>query len=134
MVLGWSDSLLTGVDSVDNQHKELIERAIKLEKAVADKDKAVVAETMAFLQYYVTQHFKDEEELMLKHNYPGYDAQKNAHDLFVKKLAEIKEGFESTGVTTALMAKLKVNVNSWLVGHINTMDKQLGKYMQEKGL
>ncbi len=132
MDLKWDDSLLTGVGLVDDQHKELIERAAKLEKALNQDDNKEVSNMIVFLENYVLKHFKDEEDLMQEYNYPRYDSQKRAHDLFVEKFGEIRKEFETTGITMPLKAKLKVNVNSWLIGHINTMDKALGEYMQEQ--
>ncbi len=132
MTIEWNDSLTTGVEAVDHQHKELIDRAAKLERALDNNDNDEVKNMIVFLEDYVIEHFRDEEELMQKHNYPDYPLQKNAHDLFVDTFNEIKKEFEAAGITDSLKEKLKVNMNTWLLRHIHVMDKKLGEYMQEK--
>ncbi len=132
MVIEWDDSLMTGVESVDAQHKELIERAARLETALINNDNQEVSSMISFLEYYIIKHFSDEEILMKKYNYPDYNLQKKAHELFVESFSKIKKEFETTGITTSLSLSLKANINDWLIRHINTMDKKLGEYMQEK--
>ncbi len=132
MALEWDESLATGVKSVDKQHRELIVRASDLNKSLELNDETLVKDTLCFLEEYVIKHFHDEEELMLKYDYSGYPAQKKAHDGFARMFSDIKEEFEKDGITESLKAKLQVNLNSWLIGHINTMDKNLGQYIQKQ--
>lgn len=130
----WSDSLATGVESVDKQHRELIIRAPDLNKALELGDDLLVKDMIFFLEEYVVKHFHDEEKLMRQYNYSGYEAQKRAHDCFVKAFTEIKEEFEAEGITKSVKAKLQVHVNSWLIGHIKIMDKNLGEYIQRQNV
>ena len=131
MVIAWDDSLATGVAQVDDQHKELIDRVAKLEIALNEgKGDQEIKGIIQFLESYVIKHFHDEETLMTKHNYPGYDAQRQAHQTFIEKFGEMKKDFEADGVTPGLRAKLKINVIVWLVSHINSMDRKLGEFMK----
>ncbi len=134
MTIEWSDSLATGVASVDCQHKELIQKAGLLEEALQNPGNSdqEITKLIKFLETYVVQHFKDEEELMLANQYPGYPAQKHAHDTFIENFKELKALFNQEGITPALRAKLKIQVNGWLVGHIQTLDKKLGEFMKTK--
>jgi len=47
-----------------------------------------------FIKEGSTGHFKAEEDLMSKHNYAGYPAQKAEHMQFIKDFSGLKSEFE----------------------------------------
>lgn len=58
MPIEWSTELTTGVERIDNQHKELINRINKLQGASREgKGKEVIDELMVFLEDYIKSHY-----------------------------------------------------------------------------
>jgi hemerythrin len=129
MPFKWSNSLVTGIDEVDKQHKQLIETVNDLLEAVKKgeaKDK--VDQTIKFLNEYVVKHFQTEEKVMIEHKYPDYENHKKIHDNFVKDFKDLVKNKDELSFTF----KLQVKVGEWLINHIHNIDKKMAKYIREQ--
>ncbi len=127
MPFKWSNNLATGIDKVDQQHKQLIETVNSLLEAVKNGEpKVKVDETIKFLSDYVITHFKTEEEVMIKHQYPEYEKHKNIHDNFVKDFKELIKKRNELSFTFKLQSK----VGEWLINHIHNVDKKMAKFIR----
>ena len=63
----WTDRFLTGIESVDTQHRHLFDVANQVgEMLIAGRpaDPAAIEKVFHELAAYANQHFKDEETLM----------------------------------------------------------------------
>lgn len=133
MPLIWNDSLTTGVEVIDRQHRELFDRINKvLDASNQGKGREIVAETFQFMQNYVTNHFGTEEELMLKHNYPEYPAHKRYHTQYVNDLSSLKQQLDTTGSSLNLVVQTNKLLVDWWINHINRVDKSLGTFLKSK--
>ena len=66
-LIQWSDQLSIGIDSVDKQHKVLINLLNKLNDAIAEGNAdLILAEIFDGLSAYTIKHFAYEEELFKK--------------------------------------------------------------------
>jgi hemerythrin len=129
----WNDSYLIGVEKVDNQHKELFKRVETLFNACNQgKGRDEVAGILQFLQDYVVEHFKSEEELQLKYDYPEYVSHKAMHEAFVKDFLELKKGFEANGTNGLFVIQVNKKVINWLTQHVAKVDKALGLFLKDK--
>jgi hemerythrin-like metal-binding protein len=133
MAVQWDDSLKTGNITVDNQHKEFINRINKLVDAMrAGKGKDEVSSTVDFLGDYVRLHFSAEEKLMSDSTYPDVTSHKNEHKGFVQDFEAFKSELENEelGATRAHAIKAQNWLSSWLFSHIKKTDKQFIKTIQ----
>ncbi len=91
----FDDSLVTGNEMIDGQHKELIDKINKLlDSCETSKDKLVAIKTLDYLADYTEFHFGEEEKLQEDIQYPGIEAHKKEHD----KLREVvKELCQNAG-------------------------------------
>ena len=81
MNIEFNESLITGNELIDTQHRELIERVNKLtEDCAAGKEKNSAIRTLDFLMDYVDFHFSAEEKLQEENSYPLLDAHKKQHE------------------------------------------------------
>ncbi|HEY3375751.1 MAG TPA: bacteriohemerythrin [Candidatus Aquicultor sp.] len=129
----WTDELKTGVSDVDKQHKELINLINNLHDAlIQGKGKERVEEALTFLSNYVVEHFKCEEDLMLKHNYTGFPAHKREHERFVYDVTALANDFKQTANPSFLAITLQKSIVDWLVNHILKVDKEMAKFIIEK--
>jgi hemerythrin len=92
-----------------------------------------VAQTIAFLGEYVVIHFRDEEKLMQKHNFPGYVNHKGLHDGFIKGFHELNDQLEKEGPGLSLVLKTNRMVVDWLVRHISKENKEFGEFLRGEG-
>lgn len=127
----WAPDLAVGVFEIDSQHKELFKRINSLLDAMKQgKGNAEVGNTLKFLEDYTVKHFTTEENTMLKHNYAGYQAQKAAHERFIKELSDLKKSFQaSTSANLEVLLKVQRQTSDWLINHISNMDKDIGRFL-----
>lgn len=131
MAIEWNDDLATGVDEIDNQHKELFKRINSLLDACTQgKGKGEVGKVLNFLEDYIVAHFNAEEAIQKKHSYPEYEPHKALHDEFRKNFAELKKQFEKEGAGLPLVLRTNRTVVDWLINHIGRIDKALGAFLK----
>lgn len=126
----WDDSIALGIPSIDGQHKALFDWVNTLDEAVKNGDGSeAVGEIIWKLITYVTEHFSEEERLMLACNYPELAAHRNEHDLFVARLQEIQVNFNKG-------QEMEINILDflvkWLVCHIKGTDQGYSRFIHEQ--
>ncbi len=124
----FTDEYLTGIELIDNEHKELfsiVDKANRLVKSyneVSGYDK--ILDILEMLKEYTKEHFADEEEYMESISYDGLDAQKRAHDAFIQKLENIDLSEIDRNPQESLQQLLEFLLG-WLVNHILYTDKKI---------
>lgn len=131
--LGWSDTLLTGVESIDAEHKALVALANDLDAALeAKKSGDQINAVMMSLYRYATTHFGNEERLMRAIDYPDYSLHRGEHVQFLNKLDEFSYKVQAN---IAEVAKIVLDfLTDWLQDHISRSDVELGRYMAENNI
>lgn len=130
--LRWNDAYRTGVDLMDRQHQRLVELINQLFQAMKDGgDRMLVGQVVDELVDYTVTHFRAEENLMKKHNYPDYDAHCRIHKNFIDKVsgytAKIKTGERMPPADVYKFLK------DWLVNHIEGQDRDgYGAFLANK--
>ena len=113
----FDDNLITGNDTIDTQHEELINRIQQFVAACESGDGKVKAIKMLdYLDEYTNFHFQAEEELQKKVSYPELAKHQEKHDEFKKSIQELYDF-------------LKINVVDWLFKHIKTFDRSVAEYI-----
>lgn len=129
MAIEWTTDLSVGVDFIDEQHQTWFKKANDLFGAgMNGKAKDNIPQLLDFLDDYTKTHFRDEENYMLKINYPGYALQKQLHTAFISKLAKLKKDYEESGGNIVVIINANQMVVNWLVEHISLQDKKIGEY------
>ena len=128
----WSPSLSVGIELLDNQHQEWIERAEKLfDAGKKNQAREYIGEMLGFLEAYTKKHFRDEEKYMREIRYPEYEEQRKAHAAFVERLAKLKADYKESGGNISVIVKANRIVVDWLINHITRMDKKIGEFVRE---
>ena len=85
----FDDNLVTGNNTIDTQHKELIDRIRNFVVACQNGDSKVKAIKMLdYLDEYTDFHFKEEEELQEKAGYPERGKHHEKHEEFKKSIQD----------------------------------------------
>jgi hemerythrin len=125
----WTELLSVGVESIDAQHKTLIDHANQLFEAGKNhKTKEVIGELLEFLDQYTRTHFRDEEKYMDSIGYPELSDQKRYHAEFINALQNLKKQYESSGGNLTVIINANKLVVEWLTNHISVQDKKIGKF------
>lgn len=131
--LKWEDRYTVGVKTIDEQHRILIQLMVDLWDAIeSGKGRTLISDVLQRLLDYTRTHFVDEEKIMIKLNYSEYDRHKNDHDRFVQEVMNAaKDYIEKRAVPTQ---KILAFLAHWLIDHIMVYDKNLGSFLNEKGI
>lgn len=125
-ILTWNEQLLVNIDSVDRQHRHLVELINRLDEVVAlGENSHSVADTVNELVDYTVYHFQHEEELMQK---AGFNPEMCArhcqeHQEFVDKMLRVQG--EAQSDATLISRELLDFLVDWLCHHILKTDKQM---------
>lgn len=129
----WNAALITGIASIDAQHKELI-RAINdlgddLERGQGG---SAIKKTIVFLKYYADWHFGHEEECAAKHACPIAETNKLAHAQFMKMIDKLTLRLRETSDPESVAKEAYGMLCDWLEGHIMKIDKQIGEHVTKR--
>ncbi len=130
MYAKFDDSLVTGNEMIDSQHKELISRINDLlVKADNKVDKVGAVKMLAHLDEYTDFHFSAEEKLQEEIEYPGIEEHKKKHEELRQTVKELRDMLEEEeGPTEAFVAQVNQKVVEWLYGHIQSFDRSVAEY------
>jgi hemerythrin len=130
-MIEWNDELTTGNSTIDEQHRELIDRFNNLLTACNHgKGKAEVKNMFQFLGEYVKSHFAMEEELQQRYDYPEYPQHKQEHTGFIRNFAKLEQQFDEAGATLPLVIQTNQAMAEWFIRHINATDKNLAAFLR----
>ncbi|MGN0298561.1 MAG: bacteriohemerythrin [Lachnospiraceae bacterium] len=125
----FDDSLITGNEMIDSQHKELIEKINRLMESVElGNDQQVALKTLDYLMDYTQFHFGAEEKLQEEIGYPALAEHKKEHAKLVQVVNDLHELLEEDGVTQNFADRVNENVIEWLYTHIKGFDRSVAEY------
>ncbi len=131
----WTEDLATGVAQIDEQHKELFARAEKVMAACREgQPKTEVSPLFESLKGYVVTNFNNEERLQQQYGYPELQRHRAAHRRFVAEFTELRRILETEGPTLPFMFEVKRAVASWLANHIGAADRDVARFLKERGI
>jgi len=128
-MIKWEEDYCIGVESIDEQHKQLFEMANRIygllkNELITDKYDKII-DIIDELKSYTIYHFKSEEDYMQSIGYKKFFSQKVAHSDFLAKMESIDIEQIDNGQNDYLIGILDF-VSEWLVEHIIKEDKLIG--------
>jgi hemerythrin len=130
-MLEFDPILLTGVDEIDRQHREIFERVGALLEATRSRSsKEEVLRLVEFLGAYAVEHFAAEERQMARSGYPRLEAHRLEHRQFAKELGVLRDELASDGPTVLFVIRVGNRVTEWLREHIYRTDRLLGEWLR----
>ena len=127
---GWSADLSVGVDIIDEDHQAFFRLAGLLRDVIEGPEGGndyLIETAINVLEEYVEGHFLREEMAMAAVNYPYLAEHLAAHEAFAAKAHQIAQDYRNGNKDIA--ATMSGLVERWLVGHIQTIDKQYSGYL-----
>lgn len=130
--IAWDESLTTGIDAIDNQHKEMFRQAnILFETLGKPPDLKKLKESMQFLVKYVEDHFEAEKKVMKTFDYPNRMGHAFEHDQLTQSLHELVEDFIN-GSDMTIPSRLGGLVSQWMTQHIKKSDMEFIQFIKSK--
>ncbi|MEI7807707.1 MAG: hemerythrin family protein [Verrucomicrobiota bacterium] len=129
-MLVWNENFATGHKTLDKQHQVLFENVNRLE-SLLDQTNLNLQETefilslVNYLESYVQDHFKLEEQCMESYRCPMHSKNLDAHRQFLLAVVDYKKKFQASGFRSEVMRELHQFMQNWLQQHIMRIDVQL---------
>ncbi|MBF0195750.1 MAG: hemerythrin family protein [Magnetococcales bacterium] len=123
----------TGVDKLDEEHKELILLTLKFNKIIDEVAQTEITQELRDagllildeLYQFSKNHFEGEIEFIKKNNIPGLAKQETAHKYFLDMLLEMQEDIRSKRIVFS--PRIKSKIIGWWNDHINYTDYETFK-------
>lgn len=130
-LMPWTSRLAIGINSIDDQHKELVRLINQLHSAM--KNQSGVHEASRILDKltdYTVFHFKFEEDAFDKYGYAEVEQHKAKHKKLVTQIMDFKADLNAgrAGISMDLMLFL----TKWLKEHILSEDKKYVSCLKDK--
>ncbi len=129
-----------GVNACNKQHLRLASYAVEFhemveslaEKEPDKQDWRQIDALFSRITRFVAVHFREEEDLMVKHGYPDYARHRTLHEKFIKDLANVQSQINNRNIR--FKGKLSTMLWNWLFNHINVEDYKYREFFLEKGV
>ena len=123
------DEYLTGIESIDAEHRRLFELAeaayqLTINEFIVDKYDQL-SDILDELKSYALTHFENDEKYMQEHNYKGFLSQLAAHNEFRERISDLSLDRNDDN-TEEIVQEVLAFVTDWLVNHIYYSDKKIG--------
>ncbi len=125
----WTSDLDTGIPEIDVENRKIVEYINTLSAAKSDADRETLGNILEQLLDHVCNHFMFEEHMMEQANYEYRVAHEKVHELFARKLADLRGRF--MGGDTPFDDLIAMLVN-WTDNHIRHEDQMYAESVQEK--
>ncbi len=133
--IDWSDLLSVNIKDMDNEHKELFKRINSLLTAMLDRSKSYnLLEISTYINDYIDFHFRHEEEMLEKHNYPELEQHKKLHKKYEDDFSRIMDRIKNGDYEALILIDIQEKVVTWLIEHIANEDQKYSKYLKEHNL
>ena len=132
-LIAWNDTLVTGIDKIDEQHQILVNLFNEANTRLTTNNNAEFLEQITRdLLSYALYHFETEEELMQKYGYTedkieDDDTHIRQHRSFSTKVVAVRNDIKS-GILISREELLSF-LNGWLINHIINTDKRLAAFL-----
>lgn len=131
--LSWTEALTTGDESLDNQHKYLVDTLNKLGDAIKNGyGKENILRILGILKFYASWHFEQEENSMEEYKCPAAEINKKAHAAFIVKFENYHKEYVDSGGSDELAFKIHEAIVDWIVNHILVVDSELYSCIHKK--
>ena len=129
----WKDEFSVGVETLDRQHKQIIE----IINSLIDKPSIFfrsqnVSSALMDLTNYVSEHFLLEEHLLQENGYPILLEHSKKHTIYSERIT----GFckESLDGKSEVPDELMAFLTDWWTNHILHEDMKYKAFFEEKGV
>lgn len=130
-LIKWRDSYGTGVVSMDNQHRKIIDLINDLYKKIRKEESyGSVQDVLAEMMKYAEEHFEAEENLLKANGFKDFDEHISKHQSYRERLTALMA--ESTNDPDAAVKSTYGFLRQWWMGHIVDEDKKYGEFLKSK--
>ena len=133
-LIEWTAELSVGIDSIDEQHKKLVNMINALNDAMlTNSSNELLGKIFTGLAAYTQKHFAYEENMFAEYGYTNSIEHKRQHGELIAQVVELKERFIENPQGT-MSVDLMLFLKRWLTNHIMRTDKEYAEFLISKGV
>jgi len=128
--INWTEEFITGIKSVDDQHRQLVDLVNKFEDASRrGKGSRIMSEILNDLVGYTQEHFAHEEKIMEECGFPGLKQHKANHRQLLQKIERFQ--FEFDTEKRRVTADVRELLLYWVRSHILQDDMAYAQHLEQ---
>lgn len=132
-LMTWSSKYSVGVETLDNQHKNLMKVLNELHAAsMRGEARKVAGPLLSQMASIASEHFSTEERLMESIKFPGLAGHRAKHQELAGKIAEFVSRHEKGDPT--VYTPLLYFVRDWQTKHMETEDQEYAGWISTHGV
>lgn len=133
-LIEWTNELSVGIQSIDEQHKKLVNMINALNDAkLSGSSNDLLGKIFSGLAAYTQKHFAYEENMFAEYGYSNSEEHKRQHSELIAQVIELKERFMDNPEGT-ISDDLMLFLKRWLTNHIMRTDKEYTEFLLSKGV
>ncbi|OGG95026.1 MAG: hypothetical protein A2508_03125 [Candidatus Lambdaproteobacteria bacterium RIFOXYD12_FULL_49_8] len=133
-LIDWNERFLTGIPSIDAQHRALVNIINTLQVALSFGDaRPILGGLFSHLQEYIESHFAYEANLLQNNAYPQTAEHLAEHYRFTAGVAALIEQYHQDP-SVELAQKTKAHLLDWLVNHVLESDFAYAPFLKSCGV
>lgn len=115
--IDWSEEYTTGIPSIDEQHRHLLDLVNKFEEAGRrGRGSRIMSDILNDLAGYTQEHFAHEEKIMQESGFPGLEEHMARHRSLLQKVERFQFEFGTQDVK--ISAEVREYLQYWVRSHI----------------
>ena len=131
--VAWNDAYKINVQEIDVQHRKLIALVNVLHEVMkSGKGGDALNRALTELIKFTKIHFATEEAYMREYGCPEYATHRAEHEKLLADLLEFEKGFYQG--EKLMSFAIALDLKGWSVRHITAEDKELGKFLNSRGV
>ncbi|MCK9383493.1 MAG: bacteriohemerythrin [Nevskia sp.] len=124
----WSDKYSVGNDMVDTQHQKLMDIINRYHDALEEKrPRAELVKIFDEVADYAIYHFRDEEALMERIQFPKMARHKVIHKQLIEQIGKLRA--ELVSGVAEIEQQIRFFLKNWLTAHIVGIDTQYTPFL-----
>ena len=120
----WKPEYSVAIESLDSEHREMIELINAVYDAIEDKkNPQSIEHFLGEVHATISAHFALEERVMRNANYDEFEAHKEDHEELLDEIRDLMDSFFDAPEQGLQL--LQENLSGWFAGHFSTFDARL---------
>jgi hemerythrin len=125
-------AMQTGIEEIDNQHRQLLSWANSFADDHADANAQKVTETLNNLQDYVSYHFQTEEEAMDRYDYGELEKHRKQHHRLINEVSDLFSRTRGKETSKGALAEVEYLLTDWIQLHIKEWDQPFAAFLKSR--
>ena len=122
--LAWKSEYSVGIDSVDHEHREMIELVNALYDEMKNRrDRGSIEQFLGDIHATISAHFALEERVMKQAAYDQYEPHKDDHEELLDQIRELMDVYADDPDNG--LPLLQERLSDWFANHFSSFDSRL---------